>query len=224
MSSVNFRSKSELAYTWMRDAIIDGTLQPGSRLVIDDLAAQLGVSQIPIREGLSYLQAEGFVTFQPHVGATVTEIHPALVNEIFGLLETAEVICGREACRQEDPEFLQEVENMLREIDGLIDNPDEFSKANARFHLYICRQAGTLFMQKIVERVWLHWDRLRRSYLNAVFSLQTQTAQSEHWELFAALQARDADRVEEISRRHNRRAHEAYARFMAEHTTNSVSA
>ena len=64
---MNFRRKSEVAYTWLRDAIIDGMLPGGERLVIDDLAVQLGISPIPIREALSQLQAEGFVIFKPHV-------------------------------------------------------------------------------------------------------------------------------------------------------------
>jgi DNA-binding GntR family transcriptional regulator len=212
---MNFQSKSELAYSWMRDAIIDGTLEAGRRLVIDDLVARIGVSQIPIREALSHLQAEGFVTFQPHVGATVTGIHPFLANEIFGLLETAEVICGREACQHVTPEFLEKLESILYKIDGLLEDPDQFSELNKQFHQIICKQAGTVLLQNVVTRVWLHWDRLRHHYLTSVFAQQTHIAQKEHWELLAALKERDPDWVEEVSRRHNRRAQKAYGNFMA---------
>jgi DNA-binding GntR family transcriptional regulator len=69
-------------------------------------------------------------------------------------------------------------------------------------------------MENVVSTVWLHWDRLRRRYLAEVFALQTHLAQQEHWELLAALRAHDPDRVEEISRRHNRRAQEAYRRYI----------
>jgi DNA-binding GntR family transcriptional regulator len=214
-SSLKFRSKSELAYQWLRDAIVEGKLEPGSRLVIDDLANQLGVSQIPIREALSQLQAEGFVTFKPHVGATVTELSPALALEIFELLEAVEVHCGRTACHQVDDAFLDELELHLRRMDGLVDAPERFSQENADFHQLICRQAKTLLMETIVANVWLHWDRLRRRYLAQVFTRQTQIAQHEHWELLVALRARDPDQVEAVSRRHNRRAKEAYHRYMA---------
>ncbi len=69
-------------------------------------------------------------------------------------------------------------------------------------------------MQNIVATVWLHWDRLRRRYLAAVFAPQTRIAQKEHWELLAALRAGDANRVEEVSRRHNRRSQEAYRNYI----------
>jgi DNA-binding GntR family transcriptional regulator len=214
---VNFRRKSEVAYTWLRDAIIDGTLPGGERLVIDDLAAKMGISPIPIREALSQLQAEGFVIFKPHVGATVTEMYPSLAYEIFGLLETVEVICGHTVCEQANDEFLDHLETLLRELDEVVDEPDEFSRANSHFHQQICQQAGAVLMENIVATVWLHWDRLRRHYLAPVFARQTQIAQKEHWELLAALRAGDANQVEEISRRHNRRAREAYRRYIAAH-------
>jgi DNA-binding GntR family transcriptional regulator len=214
-SSVNFRRKSEVAYTWLRDAIIDGTLPGGERLVIDDLAVQLGISPIPIREALSQLQAEGFVIFKPHVGATVTELYPELAYEIFGLLEAVEVICGRNVCLQRNKEFLDHLETLLHELDGMVDDPELFSKANADFHQQICHQAGAVLMGNIVNHVWLHWDRLRRAYLAEVFARQTRIAQQEHWELLEALRAGDPDRVEEVSRRHNRRAQEAYRSYIA---------
>ena len=215
ISPVNFRRKSEVAYLWLRDAIIDGTLPGGERLVIDDLAVQLGISPIPIREALSQLQAEGFVIFKPHVGATVTELYPSLAYEIFGLLEAVEVTCGRNVCLQENAEFLDHLEGLLHELDGMVDEPEQFSKANAHFHQQICQQAGAILMENIVTTVWLHWDRLRRRYLAAVFAPQTHLAQKEHWELLDALRAHDPDRVEEVSRRHNRRAQEAYRRYIA---------
>ena len=212
--AINFRRKSEVAYIWLRDAIIDGTLPGGERLVIDDLAVKMGISPIPIREALSQLQAEGFVIFKPHVGATVTEIYPSLAYEIFGLLEVVEVTCGRTVCLQANEEFFAQLEMLLRELDGVIDDHEKYSKGNSYFHEQICQQAGAVLMGNVVSIVWLHWDRLRRRYLAEVFALQTHLAQKEHWELLAALRAHDPDRVEEISRRHNRRAMEAYRRHI----------
>ena len=199
---------------WLRDAIIDGRLPGGDRLVIDDLAAQMGISPIPIREALSQLQAEGFVIFKPHVGATVTELYPTLAFEIFGLLEAVEVTCGRIVCLQQNKDFLDHLEELLRALDGMVDDPERFSPANAHFHQQITQQAGAILMGNMVNTVWLHWDRLRRHYLAAVFAPQTHIAQQEHWELLAALRAGDADQVEEVSRRHNRRAREAYRTYI----------
>ena len=53
------RTKQEFVYRTLRAAIIRCELPPGERLVIDDLARQLAVSAIPVREALQLLQSEG---------------------------------------------------------------------------------------------------------------------------------------------------------------------
>ena len=85
-----FRSKNEVVYDLLRQSIIEGEYKPGKRLVIDELAVTLGVSQSPIREAMRQLEADGFVTIEPYVGATVTKINADFIFEVFGLLESLE--------------------------------------------------------------------------------------------------------------------------------------
>ena len=61
-------------------------------MIIDDLSTQLAVSQIPVREALQLLEADGFVAIEPYVGARVSEIHEGLVQEVFALLEATDMI------------------------------------------------------------------------------------------------------------------------------------
>ncbi|HSB62391.1 MAG TPA: GntR family transcriptional regulator [Vicinamibacteria bacterium] len=70
-AAARFRTKQELVYRTLRDAIMICRLAPGERLVIDELARQLEVSAIPVREALQLLQSEGLVRSVPPVGATV---------------------------------------------------------------------------------------------------------------------------------------------------------
>ena len=88
--SKTFRSKKEFVYETLREQILEGELAPGLRLITDELSARLNVSPIPVREALQQLQYEGFVTIEPFIGATVTEIHTGLIHEIFALLEALE--------------------------------------------------------------------------------------------------------------------------------------
>ncbi|MBN1888094.1 MAG: GntR family transcriptional regulator [Thermoflexales bacterium] len=206
----NFRSKKEFVYDTLRAAILEGELGPGSRLVIDELSRELGVSQIPVREALQQLQADGFVTIEPYVGATITEIDVGLVCEIFDLLESLEVISGRMACRQMTDEDLDEMGAFLRNMDALVDDPDSFSQENARLHQFICDRAGTPLVKGLMAMVLAHWDRLRHHYLNAVFVYRLNAAQREHWRILEALRTRDVGHVERVIREHNRAARAAY--------------
>lgn len=71
-------SRKQVVMRAIRDAILDGRLEAGSRLNQDEIAAELGVSRMPVREALKDLEAEGLVTFYPYRGVEVTELILAL--------------------------------------------------------------------------------------------------------------------------------------------------
>ncbi len=209
-----FRSKNELVYAALRSAILQGELEPGKRLVIDELAVELGVSQIPVREALRQLEADGFVTIAPYIGATVTPIEGANISEIFGLLEAMEIISGRAACIHMTTDDIEELERLLRSMDHLPDKPDEWSQANVRFHRLICERGGTLLVKKLMDNTLDHWDRLRRYYLKDVSARRIPDAQRDHWRMFEAIRQRDADLLETVVRDHNRTALAAYRHYL----------
>ena len=64
-------SKSQRAYRFLRERIDDGRYVPGYRLVLGQVAAELDVSVVPVREAIRRLEAEGLVTFERNVGAQV---------------------------------------------------------------------------------------------------------------------------------------------------------
>ena len=210
----SFRSKNELVYDALRTAIIHGELAPRKRLVIDELATELGVSQIPVREALRQLEADGFVTIEPYVGATVTPIEVANISEIFGLLESMEIVSGRAACINLSDNDLDELEALLRRMDDLMNNPDEWSQVNVRFHQFICERSGTLLVKKLMDKTLDHWDRLRSYYLKDVFSHRVAVAQKDHWRMFEAIRNRDVQALEKIVREHNQAALAAYTGYL----------
>src|SRR5260370_4306356 len=67
-------NKHERAYRLIRERIEAGLYQPGQRLVIDALARDLGMSQVPIREAIRRLQAEGWVTYRHNSGPEIANI------------------------------------------------------------------------------------------------------------------------------------------------------
>ena len=100
LTAAPHRTKQEFVYRTLRDAILRCELQPGERLVIDDLARRLNVSIIPVREALQLLQAESLVQVVPHVGTSVAPVSRASIIDVFAVLEGLEgsgVAAGRRA-------------------------------------------------------------------------------------------------------------------------------
>ena len=69
----------------LRNAILQGRFQAGQPLRQDQIAAELGVSKVPVREALVQLKGEGLVTFLPNRGAVVTELSATEVDEIYSM-------------------------------------------------------------------------------------------------------------------------------------------
>src|ERR1700674_422115 len=114
------RSKRELVIETLRKAILDRELTPGTRLVIDDLAKQLGVSPIPVREALQQLDSDGYVVIEPYLGARVAPIEVESVIEVFSLLETMEVVSSRAACQHMSDADFGVLERILLKMDSLV--------------------------------------------------------------------------------------------------------
>jgi DNA-binding GntR family transcriptional regulator len=209
-----FSSKKEMIFTSLREEIVRGDLKPGERLIIDDIAARHKVSHIPVREALQALAVDGFVTMRPHVGATVSDVDSNLVMEVFELLEALELVSSRAACRLVKDSDIDELTNILKEMDGLLERPEIWSAQNYEFHEKICDIAGFTLASKLLESVRVHWDRIRRQFFSQVFLSNLPEAQKEHWEILNALKAQDADELSDLLRLHNRHARKSYQRAM----------
>ncbi len=200
---MKFSSKKEQIYAFLRKQIMRGEIAPGERLVIDNLAEDLGISQTPLREVLRMLESDGLVEIAPYVGARVTPLEADSIHEIFSLLTSLEVTSGRLACLRMSNSQMNTLERMIADMEALVNQPDEWSERNKALHAYICECAMVPLMRRMLMMALDHWDRLRSIYLTNVFAGRVAAAQAEHVKLLAALRERDPDRVEEILKKHN---------------------
>jgi DNA-binding GntR family transcriptional regulator len=210
-------SKKDLVKQALREAILNGELAPGTRLIIDDLADQLGVSPIPVREALQQLQADGYVEIQPFLGTRVTPIEAESVVEVFSLLETIEIVTTRHACLHMTEDERVALMDAVKNMDELVRvrDAEAWSQENRRFHQIICDRAGTHLLASVMTKVLDHWDRLHRVFLKEVFADRLPEAQEEHRQILEAIEANDPDKVEAVIRKHNRNALNAYQKYLA---------
>lgn len=209
------KSKNEQVYSYLHAMILKGELAPGARVVADQIAAQLGVSPIPVREALARLEAEGFIALEPHVGAKVSELRADEVQEVFELLGALELICGRAACLRLTDADLIWTEMLLEEMGGCAYDPEAWSARNKELHLFIGEKSGRKLALRMLHSALDHWDRLRRHFLEEVFLQRIPAAHAEHLQIMAAFRERNLKRLEEIVRAHNETALHAYLTHLA---------
>src|SRR5438309_11120403 len=91
------RNASMAATELIREAIVDGRLEPGRRLKEEELARELGISRTPVREALLVLQSEGLVAAEPNRGASVRAHDAADLDDLYQLRALLEGYAARRA-------------------------------------------------------------------------------------------------------------------------------
>jgi DNA-binding GntR family transcriptional regulator len=198
-----FTTKQAMVYHTLRQAILDGVLEPGQRLVIDDIAAALAVSAIPVREALGQLQSERLIETKPHVGAVVSAISKDSIRELFALLEALELVAVRAVAEKAVAADQARLRELLAELESA-GNARTWDEANARFHGAIVAIAGMPLLAEFTARVLREWERLRRAAFRDRKLPDTSRAQREHRALVKAIEARDIGRLEKLVTEHNR--------------------
>ena len=189
-----------MAYAALKKRIIEVDLQPGQRLVERDLADELEVSRIPLREALRLLAAEGLVVLVPHRGALVSPFTPADVRDLFDVRENLEVLAARLAAERADAEGLARLTRCLESARSATEWGDkaEIAAANARFHAEIVTLSDNALLETMMRPLNARMEWLFR--LTADRDPHQQCA--EHTELYEAIAAADPARTAEFALRH----------------------
>lgn len=207
-----YQTKGAMVYQVLRQAIMGCQLRPGQRLIIDEIAQQLGVSHIPVREALQLLASEGLVETIPHSGATVAAISRDTLAEVFALKEGLELVATRIAAARLTPADLAALVALLAEMDTALSEGrhERWAELNSPFHRRIARLTGMPLLEEMTDRALDLWDRVRRYYFTSVVDPRVEQAQREHHAIVAAMRERDEAELDRLVKAHNRSAFAAY--------------
>lgn len=140
-------------YRILREAIIKGQLQPGERLVQDELAKTLNVSRMPIREAIKQLAAEGYATVEPHKGAVVKQFTIHELEEIYFLRAKFEPLAAAESLKTMSSQLVNQLRN-LNEKMKKTDDTDEYIQLNIQFHHLLIKDCPWGKLNNIIENLW----------------------------------------------------------------------
>lgn len=136
------RTAGQSAAIAIRRRILSGNLAPGAPLNQNDLAVELGMSRIPIRDALRLLAAEGLVQLRAHATASVTPLSLDDLEELYELRLALEPSLCRIAAPHLTAADLLELEEKLDEM-GTLTDPDRWPALNNEFHhILYGRSAG----------------------------------------------------------------------------------
>jgi DNA-binding GntR family transcriptional regulator len=195
----------------LREAICTGSLQPGARLIQNDVAQQLGVSRLPVHEALQQLKQEGFVTETGRRGLVVSPIEPDFLMQLFELRaaldRTAAINAARASRAADEARGLVIIERGRKGLASR--NLAAIAAADQAFHSLIYQIAGNPLIAATSLRNWHH---VRRAFLMLTkVTPELVLFWEDHTAILDAVTSGNETRAAELSWDHSMRTGQLYA-------------
>jgi DNA-binding GntR family transcriptional regulator len=189
-------------YEMVKKRILNGELATNTPLTEEALAEEFQVSRTPIRDALRKLEQDNLVEIVPRKGTYVRGLNTTDIQEIYTIREALEGICARIATELISAQNLDYLEMMLKTAD------EEFAKGDIEsahikgneLHDVILRIAGNHRILNTVSNLKDHIQRLHTLSINIPGRLELSNTQ--HWEIFSAIQKKDPVLAESKMREH----------------------
>jgi DNA-binding GntR family transcriptional regulator len=197
---------TETAYQWIRQRILDNEYAPGTQVLEQTLADQIGISRTPVREALIELQQDGLVEIVPRHGVRILPLSPDDMREIYAILTNLEPMAAEElARRRPSADIIAPLVEACDAMEAAVarEDRDAWAKADEKFHLALLELCGNRRLTSIVMAMWDQAHRARMFTLK-LRPLPVESTR-EHRAALEAILAGDAVKAREIYRAHRQR-------------------
>ncbi|MCO8122025.1 GntR family transcriptional regulator [Stieleria sp. TO1_6] len=152
---MTIETNASRAYQHLRNKLIAGDFEPGSRLLYGPIGKEIGVSATPVREAAGQLAKEGLVDLVPNMGAIVRSLDRNDLIEIYELREIIEPATASLAAQRASPDQVAQIESELETMRELTAEQRKskqqvagkrimslFDKADYQFHMLVIEATG----------------------------------------------------------------------------------
>ncbi len=146
----------------IRHAIVQGTLRPGQRVIERELADELQVSRLPIREAIRMLEHEGLIISVPRKGTFIVEITDNDIVEIFSLRAALEGLAARLVTQRASQAEIASLQRLVDDmaVAGARRNIPRLWEIDTRFHTSLCQLAANSRLLKHWELLFTQWQAI----------------------------------------------------------------
>ncbi|MCR4430311.1 MAG: GntR family transcriptional regulator [Tepidanaerobacteraceae bacterium] len=206
----NIKPIREMIYESMRQAIFDGELKPGDRLVEKDLAEKMRVSRTPIREALRKLETEGLIKHVPRKGVVVKGFSPEDIIEIYSIRQALEALAITYTVKNITEKEIKKLKALIEEMASLTeeDETEDLFNTSQEFNDILMRSCK---MPRLIGLISTYREYLQR-FRTVTMSRKERkmSALKDHREILQAVIDRDAARAKRLVEEHLQKALESY--------------
>ncbi len=193
------RTRVEMTFNALRDDIVNGELEPGSRLAVEHLRKRYGVGSSTIREALSLLIADALVTAEGQRGFTVKPMSSADLRDISNLRVLLETKALAESIENGDDDWEAGIVAAFHRLSKAQERLDaseegaavEWENRNREFHDALNANSESQWIRYMLDMLHHHSERYRRRALTD--TSVPRDVHAEHTLLMETALARDVD-------------------------------
>ncbi|WP_306317103.1 MULTISPECIES: GntR family transcriptional regulator [unclassified Streptomyces] len=208
-----FRTKADLAAEHIKQLIMSGRAEPGTKLVARPVAEAVGISETPVREAIKQLVSEGWLVERPHVGAVVAQVTVDNARELYGVRAALSAL-ALELGGPLEGDRLEQVDEVLADSAEAVAAEDvaRFATLNRRFHSLLCDTEHTRMIHRMLLGVWSQTATAQRGFQLVPWRLPESHA--EHLAIRNALVEGEFHKAAELVRTHELAAMDALIRAL----------
>ncbi|WP_303764039.1 GntR family transcriptional regulator [Sphingobium yanoikuyae] len=202
--SLVIRNLSDQLVDLVRERILSGRVAPDGPIRQDALAAELGISKIPLREALARLEQEGLLKSQANRGFFVRSLNRVEADEVYALrLKLEPDVMALAAERADEAEHQAAINTLATLYQVTDEGGDGVGAFNRAFHMALLRPSNQPLSVNILERLHILSERYVRKHLEPLG--RDERANDEHREMLDAWLARDSQLIRELTVAHIRK-------------------
>lgn len=152
----NFTTVAQRTYDLLRGALLNGEFLPGQSISLRSTAEAFGISQMPVRQALSRLQAEGILVMRENRTVTVPEVTPAQIVEYRDIRIALEGLAAELASQHASTREIEELKGHFEAMKQALQSDDirSYIAVNLKFHMCIYRASGSKTLLAMIETMW----------------------------------------------------------------------
>lgn len=156
MERQTVKNLTEEAYQKIKGFILRSEIYPRQKIIIEELAKQMGISRTPIREAMSRLVKEGYVKQIWNRGFFVNEVTAEEVEQLYGAREALEPYLAEEAARRVTPAQMHDLEALLKEYGTHVERRPRRERRllDLEFHAKVAQIAGNAYLHRVLAEVF----------------------------------------------------------------------
>ncbi len=209
MELIKFKSLSDQVFDYLSEAIIEGRIKAGEKLVENDLCQQFNISRSPLRECFRLLESTGLITINPRKETVVRGLSSKEIEDAFHVSASLQRLAAKLAIPNIDKKEIQILNDLIQKMEEAIKKQEMKSllRLNSEFHGTIIKASNNQLLENILTNLGKGlWLRITFLYYQSQSELIFSN--NMHKKITRAVERKDAADVQKFIEEHMDHARE----------------